>query len=247
MAKELPYFKFEPSEWLEGNIQICSDEAVVCFINLASGYWLKLGELSYAFALQKYCRRNASIIQELIDNEIITLNDDKINIKFLDDLLNEREAVSDKRRRAAEKRWNDANALQVESKSNAKREEKRREKKNVNISFIEFWNLYDKKIGNKIKCEEKWNRLKDSEREKIIDTLPKFKSNIKDKQYQPHPLTYLNNRRWEDEIQEKENLKYISLPKMYEMYCVKNGVFDVPQEEQIRIRKEWETKYKHLQ
>ena len=58
MAKELPYFKFEPSEWLEGEIQICSDESISCFINLCSAYWLKLGCISYAFALHKYFRKS---------------------------------------------------------------------------------------------------------------------------------------------------------------------------------------------
>lgn len=70
----------------------------------------------------------------------------------------------------------------------------------VNIAFSEFWNLYNKKVGNKDKAEKKWNSLKDSERQKIIDTLPAFLNSIPDKQYQPHPQTYLNNSRWNDEI-----------------------------------------------
>lgn len=70
----------------------------------------------------------------------------------------------------------------------------------VNIAFSEFWNLYNKKVGNKDKCEKKWNSLKDAERQKIIDTLPGFIASIPDKQFQPHPQTYLNNSRWNDEI-----------------------------------------------
>ena len=69
----------------------------------------------------------------------------------------------------------------------------------INIEFDEFWNLYDKKIA-KVKCEQKWKKLKDTEREEIIKTLPKFLAAIKDKQFQPHPYTYLNQRRWEDEL-----------------------------------------------
>jgi len=69
-----------------------------------------------------------------------------------------------------------------------------------NILFADFWNLYNKKIGDKSKAEKKWNSLTDSEREKIMKTLPAFLGSIRDKQYQPYPLTYLNNRRWEDEI-----------------------------------------------
>lgn len=128
MAKELPYYKHEPSEWLEGEIQICSDEAIVCFTNLCSGYWLKLGCMTYAFALQKYCRRNPIILQELIEAGVIDKNGENIIIKFLDKQLNEFSDLSGKRSKAAQKRWSNANALQVESKSNAIREDKIREK-----------------------------------------------------------------------------------------------------------------------
>lgn len=75
---------------------------------------------------------------------------------------------------------------------------------NINIVFDEFWNLYNKKIA-RVKCEKKWEKLKDKEREQIIETLPKFLEGIKDKQYQPHPMTYLNQRRWEDEIDETDS------------------------------------------
>ena len=126
MAKELPYYKHEPSEWLEGEIQVCSDAAIVCFTNLRDGYWLKLGCISYAFALQKYCRRNANILQELIVAGMVDRNGDEIRIKFLDKQLSEFNDLRGKRSSAAKKRWADANALQVQSKSNAIREDKRR-------------------------------------------------------------------------------------------------------------------------
>jgi hypothetical protein len=72
--------------------------------------------------------------------------------------------------------------------------------KEINILFDVFWNLYDKKVGSKSKCEKKWNKLTDTDREKIIQSLPSFIASIHDRQYQPYPETYLNNKRWEDEI-----------------------------------------------
>ena len=162
MAKELPYFKFEPSEWLEGEIQICSDESIVCFINLCSGYWLKLGNINYAFALHKYFKKNASILQELIDNEIIIKNDDKICISFLDKQLNEFKELSKKRSLAANKRWenNEENAiaLHLHSISNAIREDKiridnKKEYNNIDArklkfaqSLKPFVNVYSKEL-----------------------------------------------------------------------------------------------------
>jgi hypothetical protein len=132
MAKELPYFKFEPSEWLEGEIQICSDTAIVCFTNLCSGYWLKLGCISYAFALHKYCRKDNDVLQELINNNIIEVINDKICIHFLDNQLEEFKEVSIKRSAAANNRWknsidnkvSNANGMQLHNKSNAIREDK---------------------------------------------------------------------------------------------------------------------------
>ena len=72
--------------------------------------------------------------------------------------------------------------------------------KPIIIPFDVFWNMYNKKVGSKDSCISKWNKLKDEEKQKIIDTLPTFLSSIKDKQFQPHPQTYLNQKRWNDEI-----------------------------------------------
>ena len=72
----------------------------------------------------------------------------------------------------------------------------------INIGFVDFWNLYNKKVGSKTTCENKWIKLKDSEREKIINTLPNWLKQFSDKQFQPFPETYLNQERWNDELPE---------------------------------------------
>jgi hypothetical protein len=219
MAKELPYFKFEPSEWLEGEIQVCSDESIVCFINLCSGYWLKLGNINYAFALHKYCKKNTSVLQELIDNKIITLNNDKINISFLDKQLNEFKEISEKRTSAANKRWenkeDNANALQLQSKSNAIREEKIRQedikenKKDLSLTlesdFTIFWNKYNKKNDLK-KCKDKFFKLKQNEIENILKVLDKYVLSTPDVKFRKNPLTWLNGECWKDLIESKETI-----------------------------------------
>lgn len=70
------------------------------------------------------------------------------------------------------------------------------------IDFNVFWDLYAKKKGNKEKIKSKWDNLSLKTQERIIETLPKFIYSISDKQYQPNPETYLNNKRWEDEIED---------------------------------------------
>jgi hypothetical protein len=89
MAKELPYFKFEPSEWQNGNIQMCSELAQLYFINMCCVYWTKLGELSYRFTLIKCFKNNEDLLIELIENKIITVENDNIVIFFLDKQLGE--------------------------------------------------------------------------------------------------------------------------------------------------------------
>lgn len=142
MAKELPYFRFEPSEWDNGNIQMCSRQSKGLFIDLCSLYWSRLGELPYALALQKLCNGIDDALQELKQHDIFGVIDGQIVIDFLDEQLSERGQVSEKRRNAAQKRWKDASALQLQSKSNANRieeniiEEKKKEEKIINASKL---------------------------------------------------------------------------------------------------------------
>jgi hypothetical protein len=70
----------------------------------------------------------------------------------------------------------------------------------INILFDTFWILYDKKIGDKKKLENKWIKLTNIDREKIIQHVPKYKLSQPDKQYRKNPETYLNNHSWNDEI-----------------------------------------------
>ena len=70
----------------------------------------------------------------------------------------------------------------------------------VNVPFDDFWNLYDKKLGDKDKIEKKWQSLKDSDREAIMKHLPLYKKSQPNKKYRKDPATYLNNKSWNDEI-----------------------------------------------
>lgn len=76
----------------------------------------------------------------------------------------------------------------------------RKEEKSINIPFTSFRDLYNRKVWDKNACERKWEKLKPEEREKIINTLPDRLHQFSDKQFQPHPETYLNQKRWNDEI-----------------------------------------------
>ncbi len=78
-------------------------------------------------------------------------------------------------------------------------------KKQQEKSFIEFWNEYPRKVG-KPKAFEKWCIINPDEelKNKIISAVREQKKmpgwNKDDGQFIPHPTTWLNQCRWDDEV-----------------------------------------------
>jgi hypothetical protein len=67
-------------------------------------------------------------------------------------------------------------------------------------TFEDFWDEYDKKVGEKGKIKKKWVVLSLKEREAIMDYIPNYKAAQPDKQYRKNPETFLNNKSWNDEL-----------------------------------------------
>jgi hypothetical protein len=144
MAKELPYFKFEPNQWENGNIQMCSREDKGLYIDLCSMYWSRLGNMPLKLAIQKLCGGNATALDSLHEEGIIHIIDDLISIDFLNEQLLEFEDTSKQNSKNAKLGWDkrrktkeledktcdrNATALNPQSESDAIREEKRRQDK----------------------------------------------------------------------------------------------------------------------
>jgi len=91
--------------------------------------------------------------------------------------------------------------IEIEDEIVIKEEEKKGEILKVIIwpSFENFWDAYDKKIDRKDTIK-KWEKLRQAEKEKILDNLPQYITATPDKQYRKNPETYLNDRAWENEI-----------------------------------------------
>lgn len=77
----------------------------------------------------------------------------------------------------------------------------------ITISFNDFWELYDKKVGLKSKIEKKWIKLSNKDRQAIMRYIPKYKEAQPDKRYRKNPETFFNNRSWEDEVISNEEPK----------------------------------------
>tara|TARA_R110000803_G_scaffold208189_1_gene276711 strand:+ start:1629 stop:2372 length:744 start_codon:yes stop_codon:yes gene_type:complete len=72
-------------------------------------------------------------------------------------------------------------------------------KEQYEFLFNEFWKLYDKK-QSRDNCLKKWSKLTEKEIETIFEHVPQYITAQPDKQYRKNPLTYLNQKSFNDEI-----------------------------------------------
>ena len=83
MSKRLPYYQFEPAEYLAGDIMFCSYGAQGVFTILCALYWQKDCLLTLEPAKRRINNSDA-YFNELIKENIIKLNGNDISISFLD-------------------------------------------------------------------------------------------------------------------------------------------------------------------
>jgi hypothetical protein len=95
------------------------------------------------------------------------------------------------------------------------REERERQKQlaqDVKLGFIEFWKCYPKKIA-KPNAEKAWMKIAPDVdlTKRIIHAVSEQKLFEREEQFIPHPATWLNARRWEDDLtvgKSNNGLKY---------------------------------------
>jgi len=175
--KEIPYFKFYTGEYLTGEITVCDMQTQGVFINLCCYYWNKQGSICLAIAKKRF-KQNENELNNLIEMEIIKVDEEEnIFIDFLDEQLNERDALHVKRVMAGRK-GGQASAKQSSSKAQAKSsniEEKRKEKEKKK-NYTDFVKLTEKEYEA---CIEKHG---ESDTNRAIKTLNDYKQ-AHDKKY----------------------------------------------------------------
>lgn len=67
------------------------------------------------------------------------------------------------------------------------------------VDFDTWWHLYGKKI-DRSKCEKKWKALSPSDQQACLAATPAYVASTPDIKYRRNPMTYLNNRSWENQI-----------------------------------------------
>lgn len=118
-------------------------------------------------------------------NVIAIAENTKANTKALDKAL----------QKHSQKQYNCIASIDIQETN--KQETNKQELEN---EFEKFWNLYDKKVGEKSKLFKKWQNLTSDEKNKIFEYIPKYKNSITDKKFRKNPETFLNNKSWNDEI-----------------------------------------------
>ena len=97
MSKELPFFKFNATEWITGNISYESFEMQGAFISVCAEYWNRNNCLTIEEA--KLRLRNSEIVDKLIEKNYLKTKKNNLVISFLD---LERKEISAKRLKLSE-------------------------------------------------------------------------------------------------------------------------------------------------
>lgn len=85
--KELPYFKFYPSQWIGGEIIYKTKELQGAYIVAIANYWNKECKMTYT----QMCKRiTEEHLKELISENLIIKEYDNISIDWLDKQFKER-------------------------------------------------------------------------------------------------------------------------------------------------------------
>ena len=158
MAKELPYFKFEPNLWVTGNVQLLNNSDKGLFIEICCMYWSRLGDLSEKLVIMKLCGGNANALQTLYDANVIESFEGQLFISFLENQLSSFQEKSKTNSKTAKEAWEKrraakalseriANEMRTHSKGNAIREEEIKEDKIIKKSLV------DKKSTTKAKTD----------------------------------------------------------------------------------------------
>jgi hypothetical protein len=180
--------------------------AVVEMLREATDYQLQLDCKRIAFALQVHPDTIERIVKEfgLFENDGEFFWSESLKTRMA-----MRESVSGARRKAAQKRWDSAKAMQLQCKPDANamqgKERKGNKKKGKQYSeeFERFWKAYPNKKakGTAWESYKKADLPPISDLVNIVERQSKQDDWTKDNgKFIPMPSTWLNGCRWEDEI-----------------------------------------------
>lgn len=164
MAKELPYFRFYASEWLEGDITLEDMAAQGLFTNICAWYWKRDCEISLEFINKRLINGNqllSKCLTSLINAGIIGVNSENLlTIDFLEEQHHLLSSISVKRSKAGRKGGKASAKQMVKQTSSYKDKDKDKDKYKA---FIDLFNELSKRaFRGSDKVASQFNaRLKD--------------------------------------------------------------------------------------
>lgn len=143
---EYSWFKFDPGKWLIGTVQDLSPEGQGAFINFLCIYWTKDCKVTVTTAKV----RSRGFYDEFLEKGLIKVKENgDVSISWLDHHLAGLKGKSAQLSENAQKRWRDANAMQMQCKSNAEREKERKKDRFNPPTPLELENYFFERLGNK--------------------------------------------------------------------------------------------------
>jgi hypothetical protein len=172
MSKELPFFKFNATQWLTGNINYESFHTQGVFIKVCAEYWNRSNEMSYEDIVLRV--NDSTTIDYLIEKEYIKVKNKKLFIKFLDE---EKIDIDSKRLKLSEAgRKGGLSSVQARLKQGSsiknkdKEEDKEIEKSIVFIPETKKDILLNKWINYRIEIKKKLSEASINNLKKLLDT-----------------------------------------------------------------------------
>jgi len=207
MSKQTPFFKFDPMQWLGGAIQNCTLEEKGLFIDLCAHYWkhYKPVKVDAKFKVRyRYLEGTLTdLIGTLSDLDFITVSEAGITVNFLDELMDDRQEFLKKCSKAGKK------SASIKGTSSNKKEERRKKsvdsRKKTNTTakadIDRIYQNYPRKQGKASALNAIRTSLKKVEFDFLMDAVCEYTVATagQDMQFIPHPTTWFNQERYNDD------------------------------------------------
>lgn len=165
MSKDLPYFRFTPQEWQNGDISLLDISIKGLFIDICSFYWVRDCSITQAMLEQKFAN-NKTEISQLFSSNIIKKNieNDFIIIEFLNEQFDELTELRKRRQLAGSKGGKVSSNAKAKLKQCSSYKDKKDKKDNIILWKTDF-EIYKKECNEGYKkFFENENLLKEQER-----------------------------------------------------------------------------------
>lgn len=216
-SNKLPWFKFDVTSWLTGNVRLLEPQEQGIFINLCALIWRDGG----TYKIDKLTHRQLNTSQQVLNEcvqvfnecDIMLNNDGILSVKFIDEQMGlvevDRQKKSKAGKASAKKR---AEVQQVSTKRVEERrvEENRIEDKKetkqsgYTAEFDEFWKTYERK-GSKANAFKAWKKISNQDRLDAVTAIEFYFKECDGPQFRKDAERYLSNKVFEAALERSEN------------------------------------------